>query len=79
DILKIIHSATNDIPIIKRFFNCEVTNIFDTQLAATFLGFQTQSSLKTILKEILDIEIEKESQFSDWRNIPLTQNQLNYA
>ncbi|MDE4996733.1 ribonuclease D, partial [Francisella tularensis subsp. holarctica] len=50
-----------------------------TQLAATFLGFQTQSSLKTILKEILDIEIEKESQFSDWRNRPLTQNQLNYA
>ncbi|NDT78459.1 ribonuclease D [Francisella tularensis subsp. holarctica] len=79
DILKIIHSATNDIPIIKRFFNCEVNNIFDTQLAATFLGFQTQSSLKTLLKEILDIEIEKESQFSDWRNRPLTQNQLNYA
>ena len=79
DIQKIIHSATNDIPIIKRFFNCEVNNIFDTQLAATFLGFQTQSSLKTLLKEILDIEIEKESQFSDWRNRPLTQKQLNYA
>ncbi|MDE5020895.1 ribonuclease D, partial [Francisella tularensis subsp. holarctica] len=28
---------------------------------------------------ILDIEIEKESQFSDWRTRPLTQNQLNYA
>ncbi|MDE4940849.1 ribonuclease D, partial [Francisella tularensis subsp. holarctica] len=69
----------NDIPIIKRFFNCEVNKIFDTQLAATFLGFQTQSSLKTLLKEILDIEIEKESQFSDWSNRPLTKNQINYA
>ncbi|AXH30707.1 MULTISPECIES: ribonuclease D [Francisella] len=79
DIQKIIHSATNDIPIIKRFFNCEVNNIFDTQLAAAFLGFQTQSSLKTLLKEILDIEMEKESQFSDWRNRPLSQKQLDYA
>ncbi|OEZ33864.1 ribonuclease D [Francisella endosymbiont of Amblyomma maculatum] len=79
DIQKIIHSATNDIPIIKRFFNCEVNNIFDTQLAAAFLGFQTQLSLKTLLKEILDIEMEKESQFSDWHNRPLTQKQIDYA
>ena len=41
-IQKIIHSAANDIPIIKRFLDCEINNIFDTQLAATFLGFQNQ-------------------------------------
>lgn len=38
-----------------------MNNIFDTQLAAAFLGFQTQLSLKTLLKEILGIEMEKES------------------
>ncbi|WP_150468341.1 ribonuclease D [Francisella sp. SYW-9] len=79
NIEKIIHSATNDIPIIKRFFNCEVNNIFDTQLAATFLGFQTQLSLKSLMKEILDIDMEKESQFSDWRKRPLSEKQINYA
>ncbi|AIT08881.1 ribonuclease D [Candidatus Francisella endociliophora] len=79
NIEKIIHSATNDIPIIKKFFNCEVNNVFDTQLAATFLGYQMQSSLKSLLKDILDIEMEKESQFSDWRKRPLSQKQLDYA
>ncbi|MED7788235.1 HRDC domain-containing protein [Francisella sp. 19X1-34] len=79
NIEKIIHSATNDIPIIKRFFDCEVNNIFDTQLAATFLGFQTQLSLKSLMKEILDIDMEKESQFSDWRKRPLSEKQINYA
>lgn len=79
NIEKIIHSATNDIPIIKRFFNCEINNVFDTQLAATFLGFQSQLSLKSLLKEILDIDMEKESQFSDWRKRPLSKKQLDYA
>ena len=79
NIQKIIHSATNDIPIIKRFFDCEVNNIFDTQLAASFLGTQSQISLKALLKDILDIEMEKESQFSDWRKRPLSQKQFDYA
>lgn len=79
NIEKIIHSATNDVPIIKRFFSCEVNNIFDTQLAATFIGFKTQLSLKSLMKEILDIDMEKESQFSDWRKRPLSEKQINYA
>lgn len=64
---------------IKRFFNCEVNNIFDTQLTASFLGTQSQISLKALLKDILDIEMEKESQFSDWRKRPLSQKQFDYA
>ena len=79
DIQKIIHSAPNDVPIIKRFLDCEMNNIFDTQLAATFLGFQNQLSLKNLLQEILSIEMEKESQFSDWRKRPLSANQITYA
>lgn len=79
DIQKILHSAANDVPIIKRFLNCEINNIFDTQLAATFLGFQNQLSLKNLLQEMLDIEMEKESQFSDWRKRPLSTKQINYA
>lgn len=79
NIQKIIHSAANDIPIIKRFLNCKINNIFDTQLAATFLGFQNQLSLKNLLQEILAIEMEKESQFSDWRKRPLSANQITYA
>ncbi|MFT4693425.1 MAG: ribonuclease D [Francisella sp.] len=79
DIKKILHSAANDVPIIKRFLDCEINNIFDTQLAATFLGFTNQLSLKNLLQEILNIEMEKESQFSDWRKRPLSANQIAYA
>ncbi len=79
NIQKILHSAANDVPIIKRFLNCEINNIFDTQLAATFLGFANQLSLKNLLQEILNTEMEKESQFSDWRKRPLSAKQIAYA
>ncbi|KEI35750.1 ribonuclease D [Francisella sp. W12-1067] len=79
NIQKIIHSATNDVPIIRNFLECNINHIFDTQLAAGFLGLQPQISLKNLLKEILDIEMEKESQFSDWRKRPLSDNQIIYA
>ena len=79
DIQKIMHSGSNDIPIIKKFLDCDVNNVFDTQVAAAFLGFQSQLSLKNLLKEVLDIEMEKESQFSDWRKRPLSDKQLAYA
>jgi ribonuclease D len=79
NIQKIMHSGSNDIPIIKKFLNCDVNNVFDTQVAAAFLGFQSQLSLKNLLKEVLDIEMEKESQFSDWRKRPLSDKQLAYA
>ncbi|AJC48993.1 HRDC domain-containing protein [Allofrancisella guangzhouensis] len=79
NIQKIMHSAANDIPIIKKFLKCNTNNIFDTQLAAGFLGLQPQISLKNLLKEILNVEMEKESQFSDWRKRPLSDNQIIYA
>ncbi|APC97950.1 ribonuclease D [Francisella frigiditurris] len=79
NIQKIMHSAANDIPIIKHFLNCKVNNIFDTQVAANFLGYQNQVSLKTLLEEALNISIEKEEQFSDWRKRPLSEQQIEYA
>ena len=79
DIEKIMHSGSNDVPILKRFLNCKVNNIFDTQVASTFLGNTNQVSLKAILDEKFNIELEKEVQFSDWRKRPLTSKQEIYA
>ena len=78
-ILKIMHSGSNDIPIIKQFLNSEINNIFDTQVVAGFLGYQLQLSLKNLLLEILGIELKKDLQFSDWRKRPLSNSQQQYA
>ena len=79
NIVKIFHSAENDIPIINNFFKCKIVNIFDTQIAGTILGFKLQISLKQLLEELNIAQIEKNEQFSDWRQRPLTSNQILYA
>ena len=79
NIIKIFHSAENDIPIINNFFKCKIVNIFDTQIAGTILGFKLQISLKQLLEELNIAQIEKNEQFSDWRQRPLTSNQISYA
>ncbi|MCX7834496.1 MAG: hypothetical protein N2450_00310 [bacterium] len=78
-IQKIIHSPKHDLAVLENFTHTKIVNVFDTQLAASFLGYGDQISLKRLLKLLLNIELSKEHQYSDWRKRPLTENQIQYA
>ncbi|HYA13552.1 MAG TPA: ribonuclease D [Syntrophales bacterium] len=79
-ILKVMHAGDNDIRILKRDYNFEFKNIFDTHRAASILGCH-YLSLSALISQYLGIELKKDkkTQRSKWETRPLTEEQVHYA
>ncbi|MBF7684972.1 HRDC domain-containing protein [Acinetobacter sp. B10A] len=76
----IFHACGEDVDLIYFYSQkSPLTNIFDTQVALSFLGQGLQVSYQNALKQYLDVEIEKDQTRSDWTARPLTSEQLCYA
>ena len=79
DIEKFIHSGSQDLEIFYLENKSLPQNIFDTQIAASLLGYPMQIGIKNLLMDELGINIEKSETRSDWSKRPLHPNQLQYA
>lgn len=79
-LLKVTHAGDNDIRILKRDYNFEFRNLFDTHRAAYLLGCR-YLALSSIIEQYLGIEIQKtkKMQRSKWDIRPLSEGQLQYA
>jgi len=77
-IRKVFHGADYDIRSLHRDFGIEVNPLFDTQIAATFLGIR-ESGLANLLKTRFGVTVEKKYQKKDWSERPLSQPMLDYA
>jgi ribonuclease D len=75
----IVHAGRQDIALMRRCFATEVTNVFDTQVAAGFAGLGAQSSYESLLGEILGLRVAKTASFTRWDARPLSPEQLAYA
>ena len=78
EILKIFHGADYDIRSLYRDFEIEVNGLFDTQIAARFLGLR-DIGLASLLKGKLNITLKKKYQKKDWSQRPLPAPMLEYA
>ncbi len=79
-ILKIFQYARFDVAAIKKFLGVDCSPIYCTKIASKIARTNALShSLKTLCKELLDVELEKENQCSDWGAEKLTQEQITYA
>lgn len=78
EILKIFHGADYDIRSLYRDFEIEVNALFDTQIAARFLGLR-DIGLASLLKGKLNIILKKKYQKKDWSQRPLPAPMLEYA
>jgi ribonuclease D len=74
----VLHAATQDLEVLSRACGAVPSRLFDTQLAAGFLGFSTPS-LATLAERILGISLPKASRLTDWLHRPLHDAQLTYA
>lgn len=74
----VLHGAESDVRALKQSFELALGPLFDTQLAALFLG-KAKTGLKDLLELELGVEIDKGEQRSDWGQRPLTEAQLSYA
>ena len=78
-IIKIFHYGRADIAHIKYYLKTETNNILDTKIASKLArSYSDSHSLKTLIKEFLNIDISKQFQSSDFGG-ELTPAQLKYC
>jgi ribonuclease D len=78
-IVKVFHSARQDIEIILNMSGKVPAPLFDTQVAAMVCGFGASASYAMLVSEIVKKNVDKSSRFTDWSRRPLSADQLNYA
>ena len=78
-ITKIFHYGRADMAHIKYYLKTETNNILDTKIASKIArSYSDKHSLKTLIKEFLNIDINKQFQSSDFGG-KLSQAQLKYC
>ncbi|MDB5434812.1 MAG: ribonuclease [Phenylobacterium sp.] len=77
-ILKVFHAARQDVEIFNNLQAMPVP-LFDTQIAGMAAGFGEQIAYDALVRQMLKIELDKSSRFTDWARRPLSDNQLTYA
>ena len=78
-ITKIFHFGRADIAYIKYYLKTETNNILDTKIASKLArSYSENHSLKTLIKEFINIDISKQFQNSDFGG-ELTPAQLKYC
>lgn len=78
DSLCVIHAAQQDLDVLTHAVGVVPTRMFDTQLAAGFLGYGTPS-LVALLQGEIGVSPAKGDRLTDWLRRPLTDSQCQYA
>ncbi|MDR2268276.1 MAG: ribonuclease H-like domain-containing protein [Holosporaceae bacterium] len=80
DVLKIFHFARFDVGILNHSLSIKVSPVYCTKIASKLARtYSDKHGLKNLCKEVLNVEISKHEQSSDWGNSSLSKEQLIYA
>ena len=79
NMLKILHSPSQDLEIFYQQFNALPTPLFDTQLAAAVLGYANQIGYADLVNRLCGVQLEKKFTRADWSKRPLSEGALDYA
>ena len=74
----VFHDADYDLRLLSRDFGITVQRLFDTKIAAQFLG-EEAIGLAGLAAKYLGVELEKKFQRADWAQRPLSKEMLEYA
>jgi ribonuclease D len=74
----VAHAAEQDLEVLERACGRVPSRLFDTQVAAGFLGHGS-ASLSALTSQFLRIRLRKGDRLTDWSSRPLTEGQLAYA
>jgi ribonuclease D len=77
-IAKVFHAARQDVEIFNNLGVIPVP-LFDTQVAAMAAGFGEQIAYDALVRQMLRLDLDKSSRFTDWARRPLSDAQLEYA
>ena len=80
DVEKIFHFARFDLQVIKYYLGVDCQPVYCTKMASKLCRtFTERHGLRELVSELLDIELNKEKQSSDWGAPDLNEEQLAYA
>jgi len=74
----VAHAADQDLEVLFQACGARPDRLFDTQIAAAFLGHGL-ASLSALVHTFLDVRLQKGDRLTDWSARPLTPGQLTYA
>ena len=77
--IKVLHSARQDLELLYWMQGSVPTDLFDTQLAAEHLGHAKQIGYGNLVRERLEVDLDKACTRIDWRKRPLSEEALQYA
>ena len=75
---KVFHAARQDVEIFNNL-KAMPRPLFDTQVAGMAAGYGEQIAYDALVRQMLKIELDKSSRFTDWARRPLSEAQLTYA
>ena len=78
-VVKVLHSARQDLEIFYHLLSIFPKPIFDTQVAAMACGYGDQVAYDTLAKDLAGARIDKATRVTDWSNRPLSKAQMEYA
>jgi ribonuclease D len=79
DVEIVLHAGRQDVALLRRVWETDIHNIFDTQVAAGFAGRRAQLGYEALLSELLGVRLRKSASFTRWDARPLSDEQVRYA
>lgn len=78
-VLKVFHSARQDIEVLYQLENRLPAAIFDTQIASIFRKHGDIAGFARVIANELNTQLEKSQTRTNWHHRPLTDKQIDYA
>jgi len=75
---KVFHAAEYDLLCLKRDFDFQVANVYDTRIACRTLGWK-ETGLGDILNKEFGVTLDKRCQRANWGKRPLLEHLIDYA
>lgn len=79
DTLKVFHACSQDMEVLNHALGVCPAPIFDTQVAAGFLGERAQCSYHNLVHSFCGVSLPKTESLTDWSRRPLSPQQIEYA
>ena len=78
-VIKVFHACSQDMEVMLHTVGVLPRPIFDTQVAAAFLGERQQISYGALVQTFCGVSLPKTESLTDWSRRPLTDKQIEYA
>lgn len=76
---KVLHACSQDLEVFEQLFGGVPEPIFDTQVAAAFLGHRMQMGYGPLVEAYCGVHLAKAESLTDWSRRPLDPEQVAYA